>query len=189
MCGENTPINHSIIYFPGSSPRVRGKLSVALDDGGVFGLIPACAGKTRCETARASEWRAHPRVCGENPVSDHHMSTRSGSSPRVRGKLPAYDQAQITSGLIPACAGKTAPGQSPSPMNWAHPRVCGENSGERSRLPMCRGSSPRVRGKRWSRFIRLRLRWLIPACAGKTHEPAHRRSRREAHPRVCGENM
>ena len=116
------------------------------------------------------------------------MSTRSGSSPRVRGKLPAYDQAQITSGLIPACAGKTAPGQSPSPMNWAHPRVCGENQRKIKLFTSEEGSSPRVRGKQLDRLARRGLTRLIPACAGKTAPRFAGRRDEWAHPRVCGEN-
>ena len=154
-----------------------------------FGLIPACAGKTRCETARASEWRAHPRVCGENPVSDHHMSTRSGSSPRVRGKLPAYDQAQITSGLIPACAGKTEFRKCARSESWAHPRVCGENRDAHKTATAYMGSSPRVRGKLMMRSGFQFVRGLIPACAGKTRCLGRVPVLRRAHPRVCGENL
>ena len=50
---------------------------------------------------------AHPRVCGENQDENILNLTQAGSSPRVRGKLPAYENAKVTDGLIPACAGKT----------------------------------------------------------------------------------
>ena len=70
----------------------------------------------------------------------------------------------------------------------AHPRACGENP----RIPKFnlndRGSSPRVRGKRWEED-----RWtdpvgLIPACAGKMSGKAPSRNHGSAHPRACGEN-
>ena len=71
------------------------------------GLIPACAGKTYACGARESNGRAHPRVCGENSISARTKSVQSGSSPRVRGKREAEALAKDSSGLIPACAGKT----------------------------------------------------------------------------------
>ena len=50
----------------GSSPRVRGKLSALIFEILIFGLIPACAGKTLSTPPRPASSPAHPRVCGEN---------------------------------------------------------------------------------------------------------------------------
>ena len=69
VCGENPGASISITSRTGSSPRVRGKLTRCLDVAALLGLIPACAGKTREESRRDIRARAHPRVCGENPVS------------------------------------------------------------------------------------------------------------------------
>ena len=65
----------------------------------------------------------------------------------MRGKLPAYDQAQITSGLIPAYAGKTSTPTADSIIFRAHPRVCGENYRPDAEIVPMLGSSPRMRGK------------------------------------------
>ena len=46
VCGENLLHFAPIIRRPGSSPRVRGKLSELWSAVTGFGLIPACAGKT-----------------------------------------------------------------------------------------------------------------------------------------------
>ena len=73
-------------------------------------------------------------------------------------------------------------------MSGAHPRVCGENSRVSTLHPRATGSSPRVRGKLILVGRTVKIRGLIPACAGKTSEaPRCSRSIR-AHPRVCGEN-
>ena len=127
-------------------------------------------------------------MCGENLYTQRVTHYANGSSPRVRGKpvltLRAVDQVR----LIPACAGKTRderPTARPTP---AHPRVCGENSGQRDQLEAQRGSSPRVRGKlpfMWLGFWCVRL---IPACAGKTVLISYCPRPDAAHPRVCGEN-
>ena len=71
------------------------------------GLIPACAGKTRCGDAKNSAPTAHPRVCGENAATLSAWTTKTGSSPRVRGKRVFPQKIKGNAGLIPACAGKT----------------------------------------------------------------------------------
>ena len=66
--------------------------------------------------------------------------------------------------------------------------MCGENSRVSTLHPRATGSSPRVRGKLILVGRTVKIRGLIPACAGKTSEaPRCSRSIR-AHPRVCGEN-
>ena len=70
--------------------------------------------------------------------------------------------------LIPACAGKTLHGDGQTYLQWAHPRVCGENAPLHCFRLYLWGSSPRVRGKpefKRHEFAGVRL---IPACAGKT---------------------
>ena len=151
-------------------------------------LIPACAGKTGRPWYESGTPTAHPRVCGENGRRWSKGRRRPGSSPRVRGKLPSDCDSVYRFGLIPACAGKTLLGRSAARVQWAHPRVCGENSRTVPSRYSLRGSSPRVRGKR-SRDMKGRSRVrLIPACAGKTLGSSRRRGCPRAHPRVCGEN-
>ena len=107
-------------------------------------------------------------MCGENFFNECLCFLGLGSSPRVRGKLKDRLVFFPVSGLIPACAGKTAPRQSPSTMFWAHPRVCGDNVLKIVDGNAYAGSSPRVRGKQLFPLPRLFRHGLIPACAGKT---------------------
>ena len=189
VCGENGGIAEGKPQPGGSSPRVRGKLSVAAFLIAIGGLIPACAGKTRASSRPSSLYRAHPRVCGENSPSHPASYTARGSSPRVRGKPSSKLNPRLFRGLIPACAGKTVSFQGMNALKPAHPRVCGENW----KLFLIRrnemGSSPRVRGKPFlfpSRRLKL---GLIPACAGKTVRKPAPPLIQTAHPRVCGENF
>ena len=153
-----------------------------------MGLIPACAGKTPLSVFRRPAWTAHPRVCGENRKAALFNSTRTGSSPRVRGKRVRRRQHFHSHRLIPACAGKTRRFVPWSLLVWAHPRVCGENF-VRLRARMKRmGSSPRVRGKPLATLLDATRRRLIPACAGKTRTQHMNIEEIRAHPRVCGEN-
>ena len=107
VCGENCIIFPAPPGIAGSSPRVRGKLRATQEGGALFGLIPACAGKTRECGAPIAPPRAHPRVCGENQVQVLKARVHDGSSPRVRGKQRRGARPSDARGLIPACAGKT----------------------------------------------------------------------------------
>ena len=209
VCGENLVINGDFDGNLGSSPRVRGKRREHWLRSASLGLIPACAGKTAQELAGALSLpglipacagktyrtappsagrRAHPRVCGENSPSTWPTPDWVGSSPRVRGKPDAPVHAGQAAGLIPACAGKTGPAREMVRRPWAHPRVCGENFLAPGALDQDLGSSPRVRGKRVRLGEEPVQRGLIPACAGKTIDPAPEGPLLLAHPRVCGEN-
>ena len=107
VCGENSDSTRAHLARAGSSPRVRGKLELIQAGHELFGLIPACAGKTVSSSARLSRRRAHPRVCGENAYLSGVVGGDLGSSPRVRGKPTLVVAEAQRLGLIPACAGKT----------------------------------------------------------------------------------
>ena len=132
--------------------------------------------------------RAHPRVCGENQNGLVILAASVGSSPRVRGKPSAWESPKLRSGLIPACAGKTADSLPPRPSLPAHPRVCGENDNPNATSLSGTGSSPRVRGKPRISNTPRGDEGLIPACAGKTSKLRLSEAHLTAHPRVCGEN-
>ena len=188
MCGENLVQNRVMVAVSGSSPRVRGKLCWSKPQELTSGLIPACAGKTPTRPLRRHNVGAHPRVCGENIVCGGWFRCGLGSSPRVRGKLRRLQEVLGTTGLIPACAGKTFFGEAFEEEFGAHPRVCGENRGALAIARGARGSSPRVRGKLIVRAGCAARGRLIPACAGKTGLDELGYSLVWAHPRVCGEN-
>ena len=188
VCGENTRRTSAENVASGSSPRVRGKRARPRPRRPRIRLIPACAGKTTRRACGARRIWAHPRVCGENVFAVDVGRAPGGSSPRVRGKPASRTDRPTRLGLIPACAGKTHAMSRTRRSGSAHPRVCGENSVRATTRQDYRGSSPRVRGKRWSGTSDPPGARLIPACAGKTPRPGPRARRGAAHPRVCGEN-
>ena len=149
-CGEN-PSNASPRSFEcGSSPRMRGKLLAVPLVEIIHRLIPAHAGKTATFFVSMLWYGAHPRACGENFQVALCETREAGSSPRMRGKRIITALVPILTRLIPAHAGKTGCCRDRRPRHGAHPRACGENacSGRlRVRPP---GSSPRMRGKRYS---------------------------------------
>ena len=135
-----------MISTRGSSPRVRGTLSVSPARRPRTRIIPACAGNSSGVRISGKRRPDHPRVCGELAMRDRRPSITAdhprvcgelssvvtttkgvvGSSPRVRGTLDPrsgqYDPVRI----IPACAGNSLRA-SPRIVSFPdHPRVCGE---------------------------------------------------------------
>ena len=127
--GENVTLFQCIVPSLGSSPLTRGKPALPHSVPQRPRLIPAHAGKTLRSCHRARRWPAHPRSRGENkrPASD--SSSRVGSSPLTRGKLPFGCRREPFSRLIPAHAGKTVPTAWKALPRPAHPRSRGENPG------------------------------------------------------------
>ena len=128
VCGENQQTGYGDCESSGTSPRMRGKhvIDVALD--AAHGNIPAYAGKTIWLAFSAPSITEHPRVCGENSISDAELLEQLGTSPRMRGKQHFRNLTQVRLGNIPAYAGKTTPKHHSMRSRAEHPRVCGENS-------------------------------------------------------------
>ena len=70
VCGENKDELESMSEGEGSSPRMRGKQFRTVRVTTVCGLIPAYAGKTARNNVGRVPRGAHPRVCGENNLTD-----------------------------------------------------------------------------------------------------------------------
>ena len=155
---------------------------------GIFGLIPAHAGKTVSRSAKPRPIGAHPRSRGENLAAQDPYGRETGSSPLTRGKQIDDARALARARLIPAHAGKTC-----CSIMWgrsfpAHPRSRGENENGGKAWNKATGSSPLTRGKRHLLPAQLDSSGLIPAHAGKTSLSALCAASRAAHPRSRGEN-
>ena len=186
-CGEKEGIGDALGRGRGSSPRVRGKGLAERKWSGAIGIIPAGAGKSRGGAPwKGASWD-HPRGCGEKGFGVCVAGWRGGSSPRVRGKGGAVDDACAPGGIIPAGAGKRPPPQHPSNPSKDHPRGCGEKGALLGFGLAIEGSSPRVRGKANGIRLPLAITGIIPAGAGKSGALRRLDHRRWDHPRGCGE--
>ena len=150
----------------GSSPRMRGTDLFGGEDPGTYRFIPAHAGNSLQKRIKHCLYPVHPRACGEQRDASASLSSRTGSSPRMRGTVPMPMAKLATVRFIPAHAGNSpSPDPQPPPVP-VHPRACGEQ-----RVPItvkvgCDGSSPRMRGTvRSSPCCRKSARF-IPAHAG-----------------------
>ena len=108
-CGANYPCSMSMPTGYGSSPRMRGKLDDLRDMLSRVRIIPAHAGQTASGFPHGERMPDHPRACGANNVSVTSDGAVSGSSPRMRGKLPLFFCSSAVRRIIPAHAGQTFP--------------------------------------------------------------------------------
>ena len=146
VCGEAQADWTATTGDAGPSPRVRGSLRRGLPLAGIDGSIPACAGKPGPESHARTEWRVHPRVCGEAEELESVPIDALGPSPRVRGSHAKQQAAEQDRRSIPACAGKPRSNRLDLSDVRVHPRVCGEALSVSLRAACRTGPSPRVRG-------------------------------------------
>ena len=92
-------------------------------------------------------------------------------------------------GLIPARAGTTAWMRGTHRVRRAHPRSRGDHGLSRPGCCCPAGSSPLARGPQGPTHEPHCIIWLIPARAGTTAHPQHRRNPNGAHPRSRGDHM
>ena len=145
--GENDARYIPLIHERGSSPLTRGKPSRSRSSVFSVRLIPAHAGKTGEGVEAGGGVGAHPRSRGENSGGCDPPQLPRGSSPLTRGKRRSDDHRLPERRLIPAHAGKTAPGGRTESLPRAHPRSRGENVYQAVKSSGMRGSSPLTRGK------------------------------------------
>ena len=105
-CGEKSLPAPVVIFWRGSSPLMRGKVSVDELLGRFMGIIPAHAGKSPMPDPRIDLIGDHPRSCGEKIWRGVLCPRQQGSSPLMRGKGAAGRRRVGNVGIIPAHAGK-----------------------------------------------------------------------------------
>ena len=171
----------------GSSPRMRGTQTAALDGRVKSRFIPAYAGNAPAAFACVNLLAVHPRVCGERATGITTELPNCGSSPRMRGTLRISRRSLAALRFIPAYAGNAWPKGPSIRSRTVHPRVCGERTDRREIGPELDGSSPRMRGTRGDDAQSDPPRRFIPAYAGNACDHCICSFVPQVHPRVCGE--
>ena len=108
MCGEHGQGRLVASADVGSSPHVRGALTLLPTALKPAGIIPACAGSTAVKSEASSHPGDHPRMCGEHDMPTFDICVPKGSSPHVRGARITPPVERNNGGIIPACAGSTS---------------------------------------------------------------------------------
>ena len=127
VCGKNVTIAALEISCVGSHPRVREKHRQTANLLVLFGITPACAGKTYYVWLGFWPIQDHTRVCGKNLAVNVLPLWVIGSHPRVREKqIPSAIRRPLVR-ITPACAGKTYHKLLWYEQDQDHTRVCGKN--------------------------------------------------------------
>ncbi len=187
-CGEHSTPNTMRHAAWGSSPRLRGTLTMRAILSAICGIIPALAGNTTRFERPTHTARDHPRACGEHEVITMRVIETRGSSPRLRGTPPRYRCPSGSPRIIPALAGNTCPSLMLKRMGWDHPRACGEHYDTGYLMNGRPGSSPRLRGTHRAPSASYTPEGIIPALAGNTATANNRDFYQRDHPRACGEH-
>ena len=188
MRGEHAMVSPFASCPVGSSPHARGALAMREDVTWQGGIIPACAGSTRCISATAGSARDHPRMRGEHAAASLSERSMAGSSPHARGALEGGVEPAHLVGIIPACAGSTLGGARGLKREGDHPRMRGEHSSPIRRSLSNQGSSPHARGAHPDACLSAVTGGIIPACAGSTIRVSNTFSGYKDHPRMRGEH-
>ena len=167
-CGEHRMKVTAQDAQSGSSPRMRGALTIDAVLVDNQRIIPADAGSTISSYPVWSSLGDHPRGCGEHMYPNVLSWRNSESSPRMRGARAEHDLVQARLGIIPADAGSTRPLTALAAWSADHPRGCGEHSTALLSRPLSEGSSPRMRGAHAKAHQERHWRGIIPADAGST---------------------
>ena len=125
---------------------------------------------------------------GEDHTSRRYPDPRGGSPPHARGRPLASRGVARLGGITPACAGKTRNMTREFPIKRDHPRMRGEDPYPLKLYHSACGSPPHARGRRGQGRARRRLRWITPACAGKTCPSSLPDQGSWDHPRMRGED-
>ena len=188
MGGGNRLLLASELSARGLSPRGRGKHPSNKYLTHVQRSIPAWAGETCCAFWISPSPRVYPRVGGGNDAEPCRVQSRSGLSPRGRGKQALRFTDVEMPRSIPAWAGETKSEFRGYCRCRVYPRVGGGNRSSPTFTLPAMGLSPRGRGKqRRGRGARSRQR-SIPAWAGETGHSLSADSAPAVYPRVGGGN-
>ena len=91
--------------------------------------------------------------------------------------------------ITPACAGKTNPFFRGTSLIQNHSRVCGKKLTDGISGLTGSGSPLHVQEKHFEDAVKICIRRITPACAGKTVFLVQMMKHHQDHPRVCGKNL
>ena len=126
LCGEKLSGKFVMICLTGSPPPMRGKAISSKNGRGQTRITPAYAGKSFFATNRGTEFRDHPRLCGEKIDANSVRDCGGGSPPPMRGKAQKQACESFNDRITPAYAGKSSDRHLCAVYKWDHPRLCGE---------------------------------------------------------------
>ena len=150
-------------------------------------ITPAYAGKSWPACLFHPFFQDHPRLCGEKRTKLVMQLALLGSPPPMRGKVSFSDRPITKIRITPAYAGKSSEIFECQLPQKDHPRLCGEKDRCLAIQLLSPGSPPPMRGKVIPACGVLIGMRITPAYAGKRHFMTLPVTRKQDHPRLCGE--
>ena len=147
MGGEKFSVVGGGLFYTGSPPHGRGKVTWRYKIMRNARITPAWAGKSQQLIGACSLRKDHPRMGGEKGLLQRSGCCRWGSPPHGRGKVKKILSNLRFAGITPAWAGKSFAGHDHHQRPWDHPRMGGEKLRWRLVAVAMRGSPPHGRGK------------------------------------------
>ena len=145
MCGAVSSSYSCAVNSMGSSPRVRSGRLHRPWNRVAGGIISACAERSNALNEVQRIIKDHLRVCGAVYTDQLTISSRHGSSPRVRSGHRRETPRRGADGIISACAERSSTPCCQGCPTPDHLRVCGAVCSRWSSPAPWYGSSPRVR--------------------------------------------
>ncbi len=187
--GADTAITWDRPKATGRSPLTRGRRIALGEHDGRLRSIPAHAGQTPSSPACARNSRVDPRSRGADGSMRRTSVSVTGRSPLTRGRLEHGRAREGDQGSIPAHAGQTPSRDRRDGGTQVDPRSRGADEASSQSDQLASGRSPLTRGRRSAAPIGADRRRSIPAHAGQTSPPHHRRKARGVDPRSRGADL
>ncbi len=166
--GENACSSIFEFAYWETSPHTRGEPDASGYSDDLERNIPAYAGRTGIFfSVTGSVWK-HPRIRGENESLMSWNYPDGETSPHTRGELVFLHVIKNHLRNIPAYAGRTVDWYLLRKLPWKHPRIRGENQGNRIVRFILIETSPHTRGEHGKDISYFLPHRNIPAYAGRT---------------------
>ena len=181
------PLAGLLTCWEGSPPPARGEDNIVGYNVQWSGITPACAGRSHYNrNSRFAAWD-HPRLRGEKKGFCRSRRLCTGSPPPARGEGPQKPHIIGSSGITPACAGRSEGDIFGVSIDRDHPRLRGEKSTSTSVSACSAGSPPPARGEGGYCYDDKPYWGITPACAGRRLSKRMLAEFMKDHPRLRGE--
>ena len=171
----------------GSPPLAWGILFGAESVDSFVRITPTCVGNTQRQPPPGFQFRDHPHLRGEYPVSGSQSGERLGSPPLAWGIRHQSNPPKVKEGITPTCVGNTQHTPQQLYQSQDHPHLRGEYASPSKNLAPEKGSPPLAWGIRLSITRRPATYRITPTCVGNTLGQGWRRQDYKDHPHLRGE--
>ena len=179
----------SFIVRAGSSPRVWGQVSSALNKIERKWIIPTRMGTSREAVMNGRQYEDHPHAYGDKAHQAKTIPMGAGSSPRVWGQARVRCRRTIPRRIIPTRMGTRILPVCVFYVRRDHPHAYGDKQKTLTAFLRCHGSSPRVWGQDSMTIFLQCMDRIIPTRMGTSSVFSIARISVRDHPHAYGDKI